>query len=77
MTNDDIQATYRYWQNMINGLYFIKGIRDSATKEAVLASSGDGYFGPGVCYWARIEELPYGTYYIDGEAAELQDERLH
>jgi hypothetical protein len=71
-TNDEIQITYRYWQNMMVGAYFIKGIRDSATKEAVLASNHDNYFGPDVCYWAKIDELPYGTYYIDGEVNEME-----
>ena len=67
MDRDDKKTIHRYWQNMIDGTHFIKGVRDSTTQEAVLASNRGNYFGPGYCYWARIEELPHGTYYVDGE----------
>jgi hypothetical protein len=55
------------WENMKADRYYVKGERDSQTKEAVLASREGNQFGPGKCYWAFVKELPDGTYYVDGE----------
>jgi hypothetical protein len=55
------------WENMRADRYYVKGERDSQTKEAVLAARVGNQFGPGNCYWALVKDLPDGTYYVDGE----------
>ena len=59
---------YQMWENMRNGNYFIKGKIDSTTRRQVTAvKNGNNYFSPETCYLDYVENLPDGTYYVDGE----------
>lgn len=55
------------WNNMNNGIYFIRGEIESTTTKKVLASRQGNYFGPNTCFWDYKEKLAKGTYYIDCE----------
>ena len=55
------------WKNMNADRYYVKGERDSQTKQAVLAARVGNEFGPGNCFWAFVKDLRNGTYYVDGE----------
>jgi len=55
-----------YWLNMNKGIYYIRGVKDSKTNRQVMASR-NRHFGPDTCYWDYKENLPHGTYYVDGE----------
>ena len=58
---------HNYWRNMMNGKCYTKGTRDSMTKDKVMASRSGNYFGPDVCYFDYVANLPEGTCYVDGE----------
>jgi hypothetical protein len=45
MDRDDKKTIHRYWQNMIDGTHFIKGVRDSTTQEAVRTGERAGITG--------------------------------
>ena len=60
-------SSYKYWDNMINGRCYTKGVRDSKTKNKVLATRKENYFGPDCCYFDYVRNLPFGTCYVDGE----------
>lgn len=57
----------RIWENMMAGKCYTKGIMDSDSKQKVLACRKGNYFCPENCYFCYVEELPFGTCYVDGE----------
>lgn len=67
MLNNDKNRADKFYNNMMNGKCFTKGIKDSTTKQKVLATKKENYFSPEHCYLAYVNELPYGTCYVDAE----------
>lgn len=57
----------KIWENMIAGKCYIRGIIDSDSEQKVIACRKGNYFGPENCYFAYIQELPFGACYVDGE----------
>lgn len=55
------------WENMMAGKCYTKGVKDSDTKQKVLACRKGNYFSPDNCYYAYVKQLPNGTCYVDGE----------
>lgn len=67
MLKKDRNRAEKFYSNMRNGKCFTKGIKDSTTKQKVLATKKENYFSPDDCYFAYVNELPYGTCYVDAE----------
>lgn len=57
----------KFWENMMNSKCYTKGVKDSKTKHKVLATKQENYFSPETCYFAYVNELPFGTCYVDAE----------
>lgn len=57
----------KYWTNMMNNKCYTKGVNDSKTKQRVLATRKENHFNPDDCYFAYVNELPFGTCYVDAE----------
>jgi hypothetical protein len=57
----------KYWENMMKGKCYTKGVRDSKTKYKVMATRKENYFGPDYCYFDYVYLLPFGTCYVDCE----------
>jgi hypothetical protein len=60
-------SIHKYWHNMMNSKLYVKGEYDSSTKEQVLATRFENRFGPEYCFFDYVQNLPHGTYYVDGE----------
>ena len=61
-------SAFNYWQNMMDGNFYIKGEYDSLTTEMVLATKTKT-FGPDDCYFSYVSELPKGTCYVDNKCS--------
>lgn len=57
----------KYWENMKLNKLYIKGVNDSMTENRVLATMRENYFNPDDCYFAYVNDLPFGTCYVDAE----------
>ena len=57
----------RIFENLRADKCYTKGIRDSKSKDIVLASRVGNYFSTDTCYLDYVKNLPYGTCYVDGE----------
>lgn len=58
---------YKFYENMMKNKCFIKGVEDSTSKRKVLATKNNNHFSPDDCYFAYVNELPFGTCYVDSE----------
>jgi hypothetical protein len=63
-SNNFIRKT---WENMMADKCYTKGVLDSNTKQKVVACRYGNYFGPENCYIDYVEQLPFGTCYVDSE----------
>lgn len=57
----------KFYENMVGNKVYTKGVKDSKTKQKVLATRHENCFSPDTCYFAYINELPFGTCYVDAE----------
>lgn len=67
MSSSECKKMRNYWENMMAGRCYTKGEFDSRTKQLVLVTRKGNYFSPDHCYFALVQQLPYGTCYIDCE----------
>ena len=53
----------KYFVNMSEGRFHVKGSNDGNTTERVLASK-ESHFTPNTCFFDYVDNLPDGTYYV-------------
>ena len=63
------QELVNFWKNMMNGIFYVKGERDTdaPNERWVLATRKGNIFGPDNCYFSQIKDLPPGTVYVTAD----------